>query len=145
MERANRRPGCGIKCETTQSIWIENLGNGKFKTHALPLEAQFAPINSIVANDIDSDGNTDLIIAGNEYQTVASTGRYDASYGLVMKGNGRGDFTPFNIMQSGFIIDGDIKDLKMITMKNNSKLLLAAPNDSKLKTYLLNPFVKNNN
>ena len=134
-----------LKCETTQSIWIENLGNGKFKTHALPLEAQFAPINSIVANDIDSDGNTDLIIAGNEYQTVASTGRYDASYGLVMKGNGRGDFTPFNIMQSGFIIDGDIKDLKMITMKNNSKLLLAAPNDSKLKTYLLNPFVKNNN
>ena len=131
-----------LKCETSASMWIENLGNGKFKTHTLPVEAQFAPVNSIVADDIDDDGYTDLIIAGNEYQTAASTGRYDASYGLVLKGNGHGDFKPVNIVKSGLIIDGDVKDLKMISIKNKGKVLLAAPNDSRLKIYLLNSPLK---
>ena len=79
-----------LKCETSTSVWIENLGNGKFKAHALPVAAQFAPVNSIVAEDIDGDGNIDLIIAGNEYQAAAGTGRYDASYGLVLKGKRKG-------------------------------------------------------
>ena len=109
---------------------------------ALPVQAQFAPVNSIVANDIDDDGNTDLIIAGNEYQSAVSTGRYDASYGLVLMGNGKGNFTPVNMVKSGLIIDGDVKDLKMISVKNKGKLLLAAPNDSKLKIFLLNSPVK---
>lgn len=127
-----------LKCEIAESIWIENLGNNKFKIHALPVAAQVAPVNSIVADDIDNDGNTDLIIAGNEYQAAISTGRYDASYGLVLKGDGKGNFNPANIVKSGLIIDGDVKDMKMISIKNKGKLLLVAPNDSKLKTFLLN-------
>jgi len=127
-----------LKCETAASVWIENLGKGKFKTHALPVAAQLAPVNSIVVNDIDADGTLDIIIAGNEYQAAANTGRYDASYGLVLKGNGRGEFKPVDIVTSGLIIDGDIKDMKLISVKNKGKLLLVSPNDSKLKTFLLN-------
>ena len=52
-------PSCKIKCETTATVWIENLGNGHFKMHQLPLEAQFAPVNAIVADDLDHDGNID--------------------------------------------------------------------------------------
>jgi len=125
-----------LKCEISSSVWIENLGNGKFKTHELPVQAQFAPINSIVADDADGDSNIDLIIAGNEYQTAAATGRYDASYGLFLKGNGKGVFTPVN--SSGLIMDGDIKDMKIISIKNGGKMLLAIPNDEKLKIFLLN-------
>jgi enediyne biosynthesis protein E4 len=131
-----------LKCETAASVWIENLGNGKFKTHDLPIAAQFAPINSIVAEDVDEDGNTDLIIAGNEYQTAAATGRYDASYGLFLKGNGKGIFTAVNMVSSGLIIDGDIKDLKIINIKNKGRILLAAPNDETLKIFLLNTAAK---
>ncbi len=127
-----------LKCEIFASVWIENLGQGKFKTHVLPVEAQVAPVNSIVVDDIDGDGNIDLIIAGNEYQTAANTGRYDASYGLLLKGNGKGDFVPVNGTVSGIIIDGDVKDMKIISVKNKSRMLLAAPNDSRLKTFLLN-------
>jgi enediyne biosynthesis protein E4 len=129
-----------LKCETSASVWIENLGNGKFKTHELPIQAQLAPINSIVVNDVDEDGNTDLIIAGNEYQTAVATGRYDASYGLFLKGNGTGIFTAVN--NSGLIIDGDIKDLKIISIKNKGQVLVAAPNDAALKIFLLNERVK---
>jgi hypothetical protein len=127
-----------LQCETSASAWIENLGNGKFKTHVLPVEAQFAPVNSIVADDINGDGNVDLIVAGNEYQMALSTGRYDASYGLALMGNGKGNFTPVNMFNSGLIIDGDVKDMKLLHTKNRGKLLIAAPNDSKLKTFVLN-------
>jgi hypothetical protein len=127
-----------LKCETSASAWIENLGGGKFKSHLLPVQAQFAPVNSIIASDVDGDGSSDLIIAGNEYQSAANTGRYDASYGLVLKGNGKGGFIPLSMEKSGLIIDGDVKDLKMIDVKKKGKVLLVAPNDSELKIFLLN-------
>ena len=124
-----------LKCETTSSVWIENLGNGKFTAHALPVEAQFAPINSIVASDVDGDGNIDLIIAGNEYQQEITTGRYDASYGLLLKGGGKGTFTPVNYVKSGLFINGDVKDMKMLSLKNKRNILLAAVNNSYLQAF----------
>lgn len=132
-----------LKCETSSSVWIENLGQGKFKAHPLPVQAQLAPVNSIVADDVNSDGNIDLVIAGNEYQAAFNTGRYDASYGLLMTGNGKGDFVPVSIVESGIIIDGDVKDMKMISIKDKGSVLLAAPNDSPLKTFLMNTSFKN--
>jgi enediyne biosynthesis protein E4 len=38
-----------LNCFELRSCWFENIGNGKFKKHVLPLEAQFAPVNAIVA------------------------------------------------------------------------------------------------
>lgn len=126
-----------LTCETFSSVWIENKGNGKFKAHVLPVQAQFAPVNSIVADDVDADGHPDILIAGNEYQMAASTGRYGASYGLFLKGNGKGNFIPVNGSASGLVINGDVKDMKLISIKNKGKVLLVAPNDSKLKTFLI--------
>jgi hypothetical protein len=117
-------------CETSASVWLENKGGGKFKTHVLPVQAQFAPVNSIVAADADGDGVMDLIIAGNEYQAESNTGAYDASYGLVLKGDGRGNFLPLDGVRSGLILDGDIRAMTVI-----GNLLLVAPNDGKLKTF----------
>jgi enediyne biosynthesis protein E4 len=131
-----------LQCKTSASVWIENLSNGKFKTHQLPVQAQFAPINSIVADDVDEDGNIDLIVAGNEYQTASATGRYDASYGLFLKGDGKGNFTAVNFLNSGLIIDGDVKDLKIISIKNKGRILIAAPNDAAPKIFLVNATVK---
>jgi hypothetical protein len=108
-----------------------------------PCQAQLAPVNCIVADDMDQDGKLDLVIAGNEYQAAISIGRYDASYGLLLKGNGKGDFVAVSSVASGIIIDGDVKDMKMIGVKNKGKMLLAAPNDSPLKTFLLNSSYKN--
>ena len=127
-----------LKCETTASVWIENLGNGKFTMHELPVEAQFAPVNTIVALDIDQDGNIDLLLAGNEYQTEVSTGRYDASYGLLMKGNGKGQFRSVGPAVSGLILDGDIKHMKIIQAGKHQRFLVAALNNDSLKCFKIN-------
>lgn len=130
-------------CETTTTVWIENLGNGKFKQHGLPAEAQLAPINTIVASDIDNDGAIDLLLAGNEYQTEFMTGRYDASYGVILKGNGKGTFKALQPASSGFILDGDVRSLKVINI-NKKKNILAGFNNDKLRCFRLNYKANNN-
>jgi hypothetical protein len=126
-----------LTCETAASVWIENLGGGKFRAHLLPVQAQFSPVNSIVAEDVDGDGVADLVLAGNEYQAEFNSGRSDASYGLVLKGDGKGGLAPVDPVHSGLILDGDVRDMKMIHVKNKGRVLVAAPNDSKLKTFTL--------
>ena len=39
-----------------KSSWMENLGNGKFAFHSLPLETQMAPVYGIYPMDINDDG-----------------------------------------------------------------------------------------
>jgi hypothetical protein len=125
-------------CQTTASVWIENTGNGKFVMHPLPLETQFAPVNTILTSDMNGDGNTDILLAGNEYQNEVSTGSYDASYGLFLKGNGKGVFTAVIPRQSGFILDGDVKCLKEIQNKKNERFILAAINDNRVRCFKIN-------
>jgi enediyne biosynthesis protein E4 len=127
-----------LKCETTSSGWIENLGKGRFVFHALPGEAQFAPVNAIVASDLDGDGKLDLLLAGNEYQADVVTGRYDASYGCFLKGDGHHSFTAVRPVETGFILDGDINSLKKISDRRNGSYILAAVNNDSLKFFKIN-------
>ncbi len=106
-----------LKCETTTSVWLENLGNGQFKSHILPIEAQFAPINAIMAEDFNADNKIDILIAGNEYQTEVSTGRTDALFGLLLTGNGKGNFKSLTPNKSGFLVEGDVKSMVKIDKK----------------------------
>ncbi|MFL5741963.1 MAG: VCBS repeat-containing protein [Flavisolibacter sp.] len=127
-----------LSCDETRTCWFENLGHGKFKKHVLPAEAQFAPINSIICKDIDGDGFPDLIMAGNEYQTDVMTGRYDASYGLFLKGNRDKQFRLIAPTNSGFIVDGDVKDMELIPLKNGERVLLVAVNNDLLRVFRIN-------
>lgn len=83
------------------------------------------------------NGMTDVIIAGNEYQASVIPGRYDASYGLLLTGMGKGQFKVVPPTSSGLLIDGDVKDLKIITVGKRT-MLLSAVNDSKMKAFVIN-------
>ena len=128
-----------LKCETNTSVWIENLGNGIFTSHSLPVEAQFAPVNAIVSNDFDYDGNIDLLIGGNEYEAEVTSGRYDASYGLLLKNKGAGRFEPVRPVKSGFIVEGDTKSIKCITNKKSEVVIIAVVNNGFLKCFKISP------
>ena len=133
---AGKREGLlHLSCNETKSCWLENLGNGKFKKHVLPVEAQFAPINSIICNDVDGDGYKDLIIAGNEYQQEVNTGRHDALYGLFLKGDREKTFKSVPSTVSGFIVDGDVKDMELIPLSNQEKVLVVTVNNDSLRVF----------
>jgi hypothetical protein len=121
------------------SIYLENKGNGKFVMTELPLEAQFSVIQSIQVKDFDGDGKLDAVINGNYFSPDYNTGRYDASYGLFLKGNGKGGFTPVPSSVSGLSIVGDSRASAIIRIKNSSCLLVGI-NSGKLRCFKINRY-----
>ena len=109
-----------------------NNGNGTFTMHPLPAEAQFAPIYASLAGDFDGDGKTDLLVGGNVYGVVPMLGRYDASYGLMLHGDGKGAFTPVDMEQSNFVIEGQVRDIKSLRAANGERLIVVARNNDKV-------------
>jgi len=127
-----------LYCDETRSCWLENTGNGKFMKHILPAEAQFAPVNAIICEDIDNDGYKDLLLAGNDYQADVITGRYDASYGCFLRGSRTKEFTAVPPARSGFVLKGDVKDMSLIRLGNGQQILLSAINDDSLRAFRIN-------
>ena len=118
------------------SIYLENEG-GKFTMKPLPQLAQISSINKFVVDDFNADGNLDVVLAGNLYNSEVETPRNDASFGLFLEGNGTGDFTPRTMMESGLKIVGDVRDMELL-YKNNKKHLLVARNDDRLQLIQVN-------
>jgi hypothetical protein len=112
-----------------ESIYLENDG-GKLKAKALPAEAQFSNINALVAQDFDKDGNLDVVLGGNLYNAEVETPRNDASYGLWLKGDGKGNFTPQKPRSSGLVMIGDVRNIKPIEVGNHTHLLVAKNNQA---------------
>lgn len=117
------------------SSYIENKGNGTFTVHSLPIEAQFSPVFGILANDYNNDGHNDLLLAGNSHDLNPETGKYDASVGLFLSGDGRGNFSPVPGRESGFFADGDVKGMAEILNGDGSNLILVAQNSDSLKAF----------
>jgi enediyne biosynthesis protein E4 len=109
-----------------------NDGNGTFTLQTLPAEAQFAPIYASLAGDFDGDGKTDLLVGGNLYGVTPTIGRYDASYGSLLRGDGSGRFTSVDMQRSGFVIDGQVRDIKSLRSVNGARLIVVARNNEKL-------------
>ncbi|QHV98394.1 VCBS repeat-containing protein [Spirosoma endbachense] len=95
------------------SIYLENQ-NGKFIIHELPLMAQVSKLFALQAIDIDNDGDLDVLGGGNFYGVSMYQGRYDASYGLVLKNDGKGNFIALSPVDSGFLLNGEIRDIRPI-------------------------------
>ena len=129
------RDAVTLEATMMESSFIENLGNGKFKLHPLPIEAQIAPVNGLITEDVDGDGNLDVIMVGNDYGNEVFAGRYDAFTGLILKGDGKGNFRPYRSYDSGFMVSGDAKALVKLNGANNKEIILATQNRGPLKAF----------
>jgi hypothetical protein len=137
-----RQGALRLKANMLKSCYLRNDGNGKFTLIPLPIEAQVSVLNGMQAGDFDGDGNLDVVINGNDYGTDVSIGRYDALNGLMLKGDGKGNFKPLTILQSGIYIPGNGKALVKMRSKNGDLLLAASQNKDSLKVFRLNKPIK---
>ena len=128
-----------LEADTFASAVAINRGDGTFELHALPIEAQFAPIYASLAGDFDGDGKTDLVVAGNFYGVTPLEGRYDASYGLFLRGDGHGGFTAVDMEQSGLAIDGQVRHMAFLKRANGDRLIVVARNNDRLQLEQISP------
>jgi enediyne biosynthesis protein E4 len=110
-----------------------NTGKGTFAIEALPIEAQFAPVYAALAGDYDGDGRVDLILGGNFDGVTPVRGRYDASYGLLLRGDGSGRFTSVDLEESRLEIEGQVRDMKWLRHATRGRVIVVGRNNDKLQ------------
>lgn len=125
-----------LHANTLETVVYLNTGKGSFTKIHLPVEAQFSPVYAISINDFDGDNQLDILLGGNLYQSKPEVGRYDASYGLYLKGNGKGDFKPILAKDSGFKLKGQARGFSMVSV-NNKPVLIVANNNEQAQTFTI--------
>ena len=121
-----------------QTCVLMNEGKGKFSLQPLPVEAQLSPNFGITIKDFDGDKKLDIILGGNFYGVKPEIGRFDSSYGLFLKGDGKGGFSSIPARQSGFRLEGEVRDFQVIKIKGK-EVLLVARNNEPLQLFEWNP------
>ncbi len=123
------------RCDHLASSYIENLGNGNFSLIALPIQFQFSPINDLWIDNIDEDRNKDLMLIQNDNSFEPLGGLYDAGFGIIAKGNGKGGFTVMPSADSGFLVSGDARSIIKVLTSKKQPLYIATQNRDSIKVF----------
>jgi hypothetical protein len=83
--------------------------DGKFEPVELPVQAQYAPVYCILAEDFTGDGHRDLLLLGNNHHFKLRLGKSDANYGCLLAGDGSGGFRYVDQMSSGLNVKGAVR------------------------------------
>ncbi|MFK7946048.1 MAG: VCBS repeat-containing protein [Saprospiraceae bacterium] len=136
FKKAEKKNMQVLEANEMQSCYIENVGNGQFKIHHLPIEMQFAPINDFLIEDVNQDGNLDVLAVGNNYSTEVGQGRYDAFTGALMLGDGKGNFEVKRGESCGLKADKDAKTIKKLRLENKKTIYIIGNNSADLQIFM---------
>jgi len=115
-----------------KTAYFESNASGKLKEKPLPLAVQSSPVYTITSIDFDQDGKKDLLVCGNSSRARLRFGKYDANYGILLKGDGKGNFNYIPQNKSGFALKGDVRSV--LSLGNT---LLFGINQQEVKAYKL--------
>lgn len=122
-----------LEATTLVSMIARNNGNGTFTLSPLPEEAQLSPVYAAVATDVDGDGVDDVLLGGNFYGVTPLEGRYDASYGTLLRGLPGGRLVPVPLTAMGAAIDGEVRHMKLVRGPRGAQFIAVARNNDKLE------------
>jgi hypothetical protein len=84
---------------------------------------------AVTSGDFNQDGHTDLLLGGNLHHVKPEVGRYDASYGHLLAGDGTGSWQVIPASTSGFRLEGEIRDILSTSTRQGEILVVARSND----------------
>jgi hypothetical protein len=114
-----------------QSVVGRNDG-GHFTLAPLPSEAQFSPVKALAVTDLNADGHPDILLGGNLKAVQTELGPYDASFGLALLGDSKGNFKPLSPAESGFVVKGEMRSIKVAKTSKNDTIFLVSRNNDRL-------------
>jgi len=123
-----------FKAHTFSTSLFINAGKGVFQQVELPVEAQVAPVHAILVEDINLDGNLDLIIAGNHNSSENTYGAQNAFLGTCLLGTGKNTFSILSPAESGLYLNKAVKALSTFDSNSGANILVAAVNAGALIT-----------
>ncbi len=103
-----------------------------FEQKQLPWEAQISQVFASYIEDLDGDGNLDVLLAGNQTRMKPEMGINNASYGLTLMGNGRGTFTALSLQQAGLLVKNDTRSIQPIEIGGEKIYLFVRSNEEAL-------------
>lgn len=118
-----------MKVTEFKSVMLYNVADS-FLIKALPMEAQFFPVYGIATEDVDGDGNIDLLLTGNQEAVQPDFGAYDAGIGQLLLGDGEGRFRAVSTKESGFVVTGEGRQIKTMRSANREIIYIVSRNDS---------------
>jgi hypothetical protein len=121
-----------------ESMILENNGDYQFTAKPLPNRVQLSCVCDITCEDINGDGITDLVMAGNNYEFKPQYSRLDSNYGSLLLGKGNLEYEWQNYNVSGFFIKAEVKKLMKFRDNKGRSFLMAALNDEKPKIFEIN-------
>ena len=108
------------------TCYFENI-NGKLIKKELPIQVNFSPIYSILTGDFNEDGFLDVLLTGNIDKIRIKLGKIDANYGVLLEGDGKGNFKYINQINSGLEIKGCVRDAIIL---ENKKIIFGLINEN---------------
>ncbi len=118
-----------LSADYFETTYFEN-DHGQFKAKKLPLQANFFPVFAITIGDFDHDGKQDILLAGNTAHARIKIGKIDAGYGVLLKGDGKGNFTYVPQLKSGLSVKGCTRDIIKINGKNGDRVFFTVNNQA---------------
>jgi enediyne biosynthesis protein E4 len=112
-----------------ETTYFEN-NKGVFEAKKLPLQANFFPVYAISTGDFDRDGKQDIILAGNTDHARIKIGKIDAGYGVLLKGDGKGNFEYVPQPKSGLSVSGCTRDIIKLKGKNDDRVIFTINNQA---------------
>ena len=117
-----------LEAKEMRSMIFINENGTKFNAVPLHSAAQQSPIYAIESVDVNGDGNLDILAGGNLYGVKPEMGRYDATRGIVLLGDGKANFE--NSSNSGLFVEGEIRDIDVLNIQNKQHVIVSRNNDS---------------
>jgi hypothetical protein len=118
-----------VKPRYLEVNWLETtlfLNRGDhFEVRTLPMEAQLAPAFALCVADYDGDGAEDVFLSQNFFGVDATTSRYDAGRGLLLRGDGHGGFHCVPGQESGVRVYGEQRGAAVCDFDEDGRVDLA--------------------
>ena len=125
------------------SVIVWNLGQKNMRIDRLPEPVQFSCVNAICIDDIDADGNKDILMGGNQFGFLPQFGRLDGSYGSVLMNHGNKNFELLSDVQTGLGITGEIRNIGLFSDFGKKRFLFIRNNLSPVMIELQKQHLKN--